>query len=198
MKIIDRHHHVISIPIIIILISIGIANMSWDSNDDLMESTSGRSLANLWVFLLQWVFFNTTTMWILKLTKIIDIIEILQFFIQVSHINNYCTIIFQQHNMCQIECNLKMLHEFKRKEFTHVTFHKKTFIATITAGMYSTTWSSLRTVRRFDSSAKMLQPSDTSNSAKVKYPLFLRKLKAFGENLYNSRVCEIFMKTQDV
>ena len=37
MKNIDHHHHIISIPIIIILISIGIANLSWNSNDDLMD-----------------------------------------------------------------------------------------------------------------------------------------------------------------
>ena len=37
MKNIDHRHHVISIPIIIILISVGIANLSWDSNDDPMD-----------------------------------------------------------------------------------------------------------------------------------------------------------------
>ena len=37
MKNIDHHHHIISIPIIIILISIGIANLSWNSNDDPMD-----------------------------------------------------------------------------------------------------------------------------------------------------------------
>ena len=37
MKNIDHHHHVISIPIIIILISIGIAYLSWDSNDHPMD-----------------------------------------------------------------------------------------------------------------------------------------------------------------
>ena len=37
MKNIDHHHHVISIPIIIILISIGIAYLSWDSNDESMD-----------------------------------------------------------------------------------------------------------------------------------------------------------------
>ena len=70
-----------------------------DDDDDEIKQT--------FILLSHSVFFNTTIVW--KLT--------------------FKTYIYNK--ICQIvagECNLKMLHEFKKRSFNHI---KKTFIATI-------------------------------------------------------------------